>query len=170
MFNEFLQSLAKEELIRLIEVHSKNCLAMDGVWFQSIENKFGMDEAMEHDLNAWSRFTRIEAQRIKEFLKLPDDSGFEGLKEALALRFYANINEYEILTDKDALIYRTLDCRVQNARKRKGMEFHPCKPVGIIEYSGFAKVIDRRLECEALSCYPDIKDSTCSCAWKFTLE
>ena len=47
--NNFLSSLTKEELIKLIEAYSKNWLAMDGVWFQSIERKFGMDEAMHHD-------------------------------------------------------------------------------------------------------------------------
>lgn len=44
--NEMLEKLSKEELIRLIEGYSKNWLAMDGVWFQSVERKFGMDEAM----------------------------------------------------------------------------------------------------------------------------
>ena len=82
----------------------------------------------------------------------------------------ANINEDEIIVDGNTLIYRTLDCRVQNARKRKGMEFHPCKAVGIIEYTGFAKTIDDRFECEALSCYPEITDETCNCSWKFILK
>lgn len=26
---------------------------MDGVWFQSVERKYGMDEAMHHDREAW---------------------------------------------------------------------------------------------------------------------
>ena len=37
MKNELLQSLPKEKLIQLIEDYSKNWLAMDGVWFQSVE-------------------------------------------------------------------------------------------------------------------------------------
>ena len=49
MKNELLQSLPKEKLIQLIEDYSKNWLAMDGVWFQSVEQKLGMDEAMYHD-------------------------------------------------------------------------------------------------------------------------
>lgn len=170
MKNKILESFSKEQLIELIEIYSKSCLAMDGVWFQSIEKKLGMDEAMEHDANAWRVFTRLEAEKIKKFLGLPENSGIEGLKQALSLRFYANINTDEIIIDHNQLIYRTLDCRVQNARKRKGMAFHPCKPVGLIEYSEFAKVIDSRFACEALSCYPDITDDTCNCAWKFTLN
>lgn len=42
---------------------------MDGVWFQSIERKYGMDEAMEHDCAIWEKFTVIEAKRIKTFFK-----------------------------------------------------------------------------------------------------
>ena len=170
MINGFLQQYDKEQLIELIELYSKNWLAMDGVWFQSVEKKYGMDEAMKHNCNAWSIFTKIEAQKIKDFLKLSEKPGIEGLKQALQLRLYANINDDEIIVDGNTLIYRTLDCRVQNARKRKGMEFHPCKTVGIIEYAGFAKTIDERFDCEVLSCYPDITDETCNCSWKFTLK
>ena len=92
--------------------------------------------------------------------------------KALQLRFYANINNDEIILGKDnkTLVYRTLECHVQTARKRKQMEYHPCKSVGIIEYSGFAKTIDERITCECLSCYPDITDNSCCCAWQFTLN
>jgi len=157
-------------LLRLIDIYAKNWLAMDGVWFQSIEQKFGMDEAIEHDENAWRQFTVIEANRIKEYLSLPEQAGLDGLKKALAFRMYANINADEITIQENTLIYKTLDCRVQNARKRKGMEFHPCKSVGIIEYTFFARTIDSRISCEAISCYPDVTDEACNCAWKFTLR
>lgn len=170
--NEILDSFSREELIELIETYSKNWLAMDGVWFQSVERKYGMEEAIYHDREAWKSFTVIEARRIKQFLSLPERAGLEGLAKALALRFYGNINKDEIILspDKKTLIYRTLECRVQSARKRKQMEFHPCKSVGIIEYSGFAQVIDNRITCECLSCYPEITDDSCCCAWRFTLN
>lgn len=167
---ELLSFFSKDELIELIEIYSKNWLAMDGVWFQSVEKKFGMDEAIFHDEEAWRRFTVIEAKRIKEFLKLPDNSGVEGLVKALRVRFYANINEDQIEIDGNCLIYSAIDCRVQTARKRKGMPFHPCKSVGLIEYSGFAKTIDSRFECECISCYPEITDESCCCKWKFILK
>lgn len=169
MANRIVKNLTRDELLELINIYSKNWLAMDGVWFQSIERKFGMDEAIEHDKNAWRNFTVVEANRIKKFLNLSEQAGIEGLKQALSLRMYANINKDEIKIKDNVLIYRTLDCRVQNARKRKGMEFHPCKSVGIIEHTYFAKTIDNRFECEAISCYPDVTDETCNCSWKFTL-
>lgn len=170
MINKTLKNYTREQLIELIEIYSKNWLAMDGVWFQSVESKFGMKEAMEHDCNIWKLFTVIEAKKIKKFLCLPAHPGIEGLKQALQLRLYANINKDEIITEGSTLIYKTLECRVQHARQSKGLEFHPCKSVGLIEYGGFAKEIDSRFSCECISCYPDITDSSCSCIWKFTLN
>lgn len=168
--NENLMNLPKEKLIELIEIYSKNWLAMDGVWFQSVERKYGMDEAMYHDAEAWRIFTVIEARRIKKFLNLPDQAGLDGLQKALSFRFYANLNQDEIIIKENTLLYRTRTCRVQDARRRKQMEYHPCKSVGIIEYTGFAQVIDPRITCRCVSCYPDITDDTCSCSWLFTLE
>jgi len=164
-----LDALTKAELIELIDIYSKNWLALDGVWFQSVERKHGMDEAMFHDGEAWRSFTVIEAKRLKEFLKLPEHAGLEGLAKALELRFYGNLNAYELIFEDKKLIFRNVECRVQTARKRKNMPFHPCKSVGIIEYSGFAKVIDDRISCRCLSCYPDITDESASCSWEFTL-
>ena len=171
-----LETLTREELIELIGIYSKNWLAMDGFWFQSVERKLGMDEAMFHDVEIWKRFTVTEARRIKAFLKLEEHPGLGGLAKALQLRFYGNINDDTIeiaedgKTGRQHLIYTMVDCRVQTARSRKGLEFHPCKPVGVEEYSGFARTIDDRIRCRCLSCYPDITDAACCCKWVFRIE
>lgn len=171
MKNDYLQKLSREELIHLIEDYSKNWLAMDGVWFQSIERKYGMDKAMYHDSEAWKRFTVIEAKRIKRFLNLPEHPGLEGLAQSLQLRFYANLNNADSIidTEKRTLLYQTYECRVQQARERKGMPYHPCKSVGEIEYAGFARTIDERITCKCISCFPDIVNSKCCCVWLFQL-
>lgn len=170
MQNEGLAALSREELCTLAELYAKNWLALDGVWFQAVERRSGMEEAMACDLAAWERFTEIEARRLKEFLQLPGQAGLEGLERALGLRFYASLNRAQCLREGDTLIYRTLECRVQRARARKGLPYHPCKPVGLAEYSGFARVIDARISCECLSCYPEATDPSCACAWRFTLQ
>jgi hypothetical protein len=126
-----------------------------------------MEEAVFHDGEAWKRFTVIEAKRIKEFLKLPERPGRPGLKKALELRCYGSLNEYEFIFREDKLIFRNVDCRVQTARRRRGMPFHPCKSVGLLEYAGFAKAIDERISCRCLSCYPDVTDETVCCSWEF---
>lgn len=50
-----LDDLGREELVALLDIYAKNWLAMDGVWFQSVEQAEGMDAAMFHDARAWER-------------------------------------------------------------------------------------------------------------------
>lgn len=166
-----LDLLTKDELKDLVRIYARNIYALDGVWFQSVEAERGMDEAMFHDKKAWQIFTRTEALRIKKFLNLPEKAGLEGLEKALAIRFSALSNpSVDIFRKGESLIYRINECRVQSARKNKGMPFHPCAPVGFIEHDGFARTIDDRIITEMISCYPKVTDSTCACCWRFTLK
>lgn len=166
-----LEELTKEQLEELVRIYARNLLALDGVWFQSVERGRGMDEAMAHDCAVWRRFTETEARRIKTFLGLPERPGLDGLEQALAFRFAALANRRtECRRAGDALEFRVVDCRVQSARTRRGLPLHPCKPVGENEYAYFARVIDDRIGCEAVSCFPDMTEPDCACAWRFRLE
>jgi len=168
---ERIDALTQEELLELNKIYAKNWLAHDGLWFQSIEEKYGMDMAIDMDREAWRRFTVIEARRLIDFLRLGKNSGITGLKKALSFRLYSTLNKDEIVVEEEnVLIYRVKTCRVQHARRKKGLSDFPCKAVGIIEYSLFAKAIDERFETEVLSCHPDITNADYNCIWKFTLK
>ena len=128
METDDLSKLSKEQLEELVRTYARNMLALDGVWFQSVEKQLGMDEAIYHDKEAWKRFTVIEARRIKEFLKLEEHAGLEGLKRALQLRAMTNIAPTDIVIEGNSLTCTVLECRVQTARKRKNMPYHPSNP------------------------------------------
>ena len=166
-----LDLLTKEELKDLVRIYARNIYALDGVWFQSVEAECGMDDAMLHDKQAWTRFTRTEALRIKNFLNLPEKPGLDGLEKALAIRFSALANlSVDLFREGESLIYRVNVCRVQSARKDKGMPYHLCAPVGFIEHAGFASAIDERIVTEMVSCFPDVTDQSCACCWRFTIS
>jgi len=166
---EAIKDLPREKLLELCSLYAKNWLATDGLWFQGVESDAGFGKALEIDIEMWRSFTVIEAKRIQAFLELPRQAGLEGLRRALAFRLYAPLNEAETYYKGESLIYRVVTCRVQHARQRKGLAYHTCKPVGLVEYALFAKTIDSRIETEALSCHPDVTDPGCNCMWKFTL-
>ncbi|MHA1689512.1 MAG: DUF6125 family protein [Promethearchaeota archaeon] len=168
--NEELNSLSKEELIQYIEDISKNWLAIDGTWFLAAEEKFGMGVAIELDAKSWERFTVIEAERLMKRFQIPKNGGIHALIRALKFRVYANINEQEIIEiSGKKCVFRMKDCRVQSARKRKGLPDFPCKKVGLVEYSLFAKTIDPRIEVKCLACPPDDHPEDYYCAWEFSL-
>ncbi len=165
-----LYALSKEELVRIITDDAKNWLAHDGVWFQSLEKKYGMDVAVDIDTDAWRMFTVIEAKRIMERLGMTPGGGIPALVECLKHRFYARLNLQECIeVTESRAVFRMLDCRVQSARKRKGLPDHPCKSVGIVENSGFASTIDPRIQTRCISCPPDAHPEEFWCAWEFTL-
>jgi hypothetical protein len=163
--------MSKEQLIAIVVDDAKNWLAHDGLWFQAVETAHGMDAAIEADRAAWERFTVIEAKRILERLGLAPGGGIPALLECLNHRLYARLNDQEAteVTDTRA-VFRMVDCRVQSARRRKGLPDFPCKSVGIVEYTEFARTIDPRIRTRCLACPPDAGERDFNCGWEFTIE
>lgn len=167
---ESIKNMSKEELLKLLEVYAKNWLAHDGSWFLSAEETDGMEKAIDLDTKAWDKFAVIEAKRIKREFNLPEAGGLHALEKALSLRLYASINEQSTeWPDDKTLVFKMVKCRVQEARRRKELPLFPCKSVGIVEFTNFAKTIDSRIKTEVIQCPPD-EVGTFYCGWKFTLE
>jgi hypothetical protein len=165
-----LNSFSKETLIDLLEKLGVNWLANDGIWFQAVERRFGMNDAKRCNDSCWTRYSPFEAERIKKILKLPENGGIPALQKALAFRMYALINEQSVeQVDENCIIFRMNKCRVQAARQRRGLPDYPCKSVGLVEYPYFASAIDRRIQTECIGCPPDPHPEGWFCAWKFTL-
>jgi hypothetical protein len=165
------KDMDKEQILGLVIDAAKNWLAHDGLWFQEVEKKFGMDAAIELDGNAWKTFTQIEAKRIMKRLDIKPGGGIPALIQALKFRLYAFINVQEIVEASDThCIFRMNDCRVQSARKRKQLPDFPCKPVGILEYTYFAQTVDPRIETRCIACPPDAHPEDYYCCWEFTIK
>ena len=166
-----LQDLSKEELIAIIVDDAKNWLAHDGLWFQAVEERYGMETAIEVDRAAWEKFTVVEAKRIMARLGIEPGGGIPALVECLKHRLYARLNLQESIEVSAArAVFRMVDCRVQSARKRKGLPDFPCKSVGLVEYAGFARTIDPRIKTRCLACPPDAHPEAFWCAWEFILR
>jgi hypothetical protein len=165
------KELSPEILRDMLTDFSKNWLAHDGLWFQAVEKQFGIDKAIELDREAWKDFTVIEAKRIMKRHQILENSGLEGLKKALGLRLYAFLNVQEIRNETDnSFEFYMIDCRVQSARRRKQMTLFPCKSVGVVEYSGFAKTIDPKIKTECIACPPDESaGKEFYCGWRFSI-
>jgi hypothetical protein len=164
------KDLSKEELLELLADAAKNWLAHDGLWFLLVEQECGLKKAIELDKRAWEKFAVIEAKRIMQRLGIKPGGGIPALIEALGFRLYAHINEQEISeVTPTRCVFKMKTCRVQAARKKKGLPDFPCKPVGLVEYSKFAHTIDPRIKTKCLVCPPDEHPDDLWCAWEFYL-
>jgi hypothetical protein len=144
-------------------------LAHDGLWFLEFEQRHGMDEAIEADKAAWAKFAALEAKRIMSRLGLEPGGGITALAECLRHRLYANICRFNLYKQgENRLKLRMVDCRVQDARVRRDMPLFPCKTVGMVEFSTFAKTVDPSISTECLQCPPDDLTEGGYCEWIFS--
>ena len=165
-----LLNMSKESLLELLHTVSVNWLANDGVWFQAVEFESGMNDAKRCNDSCWAHFSPFEAWSIKKYLDLPQNPGLEGLKKALGFRLYARINTQSFIDEgPDSFVFQMNECRVQYARKRKGLDDYPCKSGGMVEYTYFASSIDPRIKTECIGCPPDEHPDEWYCAWRFKI-
>ena len=166
-----LLELPREKTLELIEALGVNWLAGDGIWFQTVEASHGMLDAKRCNDSCWAWFSPFEAWSIQRFLQLEDQPGLAGLQKALEYRLYAQVNQQSIVAENEhSILFRMNNCRVQAARKSKGMEDYPCKSAGLVEYSTFAQAIDSRIKTECIACPPDKHPEEWFCAWRFYVE
>jgi hypothetical protein len=163
----WLVNMEKERLIRLIKSMSFNWLAGDGIWFRTIEDTYDMNTSKRCNDTCWTRYSSLEAAMIKSFLQLPQQSGLDGLEQALSFRLYAHINEQTIERSGNELILRMVRCLVQETRKLNKLPDYPCKSAGIVEFPTFARTIDPRIKVDCISCPPDEHPKAWFCAWRF---
>lgn len=161
--------LSREDLLAWLGDAAKLWLAQDGLWFRAVEEAHGLEEAVKLDEAAMSGWTAIEARRIAERLGLGPGGGLDALERALRARLYALLNRQEIRREAGRLVFTMKTCRVQDARRRQGLPPFACRSVGLVEYAGFAKIIDPRLRVRCLHCPPGDLPSGEWCSWEFTL-
>ena len=83
---------------------------------------------------------------------------------------YAALNRFEARrVDEETLRFRMVDCRVQQARERKGLAPFACKPVGVVEFASFARAVDPRIAARCIACPPDGRSGDGWCEWEFTI-
>jgi len=168
---ESMLRMPKETLLSLLDAVAVNWIANDGVWFQAVEFASGMTDAKRCNDTCWAHFSPFEAWSIKRFLNFPAFPGLDGLKKALKFRLYARVNTQSLIDESPgSLILQMNDCRVQSARKRKGLDDYPCKSGGTVEYTYFGRSIDARIRTECIACPPDNHPQQWYCAWRFTME
>lgn len=164
------EALSSDDLIAIIKAYAKCWLAHDGCWFLSVEEELGTEEAIKYDREAWRKFAPLEARRIMEARNIAAGGGLPALADALKFRMYHALNDQESRLSENTLTFMMKGCRVQEARRRKGLPDFPCKSVGLVEFGEFAKAVDERIVTECLRCPPDELEPGEFCKWSFRLK
>jgi len=166
-----LESLPRETLIKLIDMLYRNYSAVDGRWFQAVEDEFGLDTAVRLDEKVWEKHSMVEARRIKETFNITEQ-GLPAVFKALnfgMFRFltYAPLECEETGSQKVTVSFTR--CPLQELRIEKGRGEFSCKTVSLFILQNTARVIDPSVKVRCLLCPPDHHPADLWCKWEFSI-
>ncbi|MDH7517288.1 MAG: DUF6125 family protein [Candidatus Thermoplasmatota archaeon] len=167
---KLLSDLTEDKLHDFIFMHLRNLWAVDGLYFLGIEEDFGTDAAREIDRRVWEAMGKIEARKLKEFLGIKGND-IQSMMKALQYSSWAlDLEDKEVIVEKNHAIIRNVKCRVQNTRINKGLGEFGCKPVRFGFLKAFAREFNPDIEVKCNVCPPDKHPSDLWCEWEFKLK
>ncbi len=167
MLEKEIKKLPKKEILKIFRLFNKNWMTVDGLWFLVVENEFGVEAAKKVNLKVSELMAPVMAKRIMKTLGLKGEK-IQELAKALSFIVWASIQKIEFKKlSKDSFLMRVVDCVPQKTRIREGKEEFPCKPMGIVFLSNFAKTVNPKFKVECLRCPPDPHPKNVWCEWKF---
>ena len=161
-----LEDLDRTELLRFT---ARNAVTMDGCWFREVEKRFGLQAAVEINKDVQNCYAAVESRRIKELLRLEGDD-LSTLERALPLAFEHSGMDFGIQRISENTLQLTKQlCLPQVTRKRKGLPEYPCKEVGLVTQSAFARGINANIRVTCLLAPPDEHPENIWCQWLYKI-
>lgn len=167
---KLISGIPQEKIADFIFLHLRNMWAVDGLYFLGIEEKFGTKAATEIDRKVWEVMGKIEARRLRDFLGITGDD-IPSVITALRLSCWIlDLEDKEILVEKNKAIVRNTRCRVQNTRIKKDLAEFPCKHVRWGFLKSFAQQFNPDIVVRCNVCPPDRHPNNLWCEWEFILK
>ncbi|MEM4949562.1 MAG: DUF6125 family protein [Candidatus Jordarchaeales archaeon] len=144
--------------------------AIDGVWFMSVEEKYGLSEAAELDARVWRLFARILAKRIMREFDVKGD-GLDALVKSISLRWRMEkwVFETHSLSEREAVM-RVYVCPWLEAVVKSGRRHvipAMCGEVCEAVYRSWAETVNPKIVLERtrrMGCGDEF------CEFKYSLE
>ena len=165
-----IEEIPKDKIADFIFMHLRNMWSVDGLYYLGIEEDFDTDAATEIDRKVWEVMGKIEARKLKKFFDI-DKNDIASMIKALRYSGWAlDLEDKEIIVEKDKAVLRNVKCRVQNTRLRKGLKEFGCKPVRFGFLKAFAKEFNPDIELKCIVCPPDNHPDDLWCEWEFKMK
>ncbi len=164
---KLISKIPRDVIADFILMHLRDMWAVDGLYYLGIEGKLGTKEATEIDRQVWEVMGKIEARKIKKLFDIKGND-VESLMKAIRYSGWAlDLEDKEIIVEKNKGIIRNIKCRVQNTRLEKGLKEFGCKPVRWGFLKSFAKEFNPDIIVKCNVCPPDKHSKDLWCEWEF---
>jgi hypothetical protein len=167
---KLISELSKEQTTDFIFLHLRNMWAVDGLYYLGIEENWGTEKATDIDCKVWETMGKIEARRLKDFFKIKENNIPELMKVLQYTGWALDLEDKEIIVEKNRGIIRNVKCRVQNTRLKKGLKEFGCKPVRWGFLKSFAQEFNPNIRVDCKVCPPDKHPEDLWCQWEFSIK
>ena len=155
---------------KLVDLCPRSLYTIDGLWFSLIEEKYGLDVALDMDLEVWRRLGLERGWMVLKPFGIKKDSPVQALASMIQVDPMMFVYKPEIVTLTDSkIVFRCTDCPSQKARIRNGRGEFPCEPVGTAMFTSYAELVDHRVKLTCLTCPPDPHPSQFWCEWQYEI-
>ena len=167
---KIISEIPKDKIADYIFMHLRNMWAVDGLYYLGIEEKMDTETATEIDRKVWEVMGKIEARRIKKLFELEKNDIPTMMKGLRLSGWTLDLEDKEVILEKEKGIIRNIKCRVQNTRLKKGLKEFGCKPVRWGFLKSFAHEFNPNIEVKCNVCPPDKHPDDLWCEWVFELK
>ena len=167
---ELIKNIPQDKLADFIFMHLRDMWAVDGFYYLFIEEEYGTEVATEIDRKVWEVMGKIEARKIKNLFQI-EKNDIPSVMNALSYSGWSmDLEDKEVIVEKDKAILRNVKCRVQNTRLTKGLSEFGCKPVRFGFLKSFVKEFNPNIEVTCNVCPPDKHSDDLWCEWEFKMK
>lgn len=155
---------------KLVELCSRSAYTLDGLWFTLIEERFGLETALEIDTEVWRRLCLVQARRLPKYFPIREANPIRQIIKLIELDPLWAIFKPRVIESSDhRAVVRFTDCPPQKARVRDRRGEFPCKPVGFAMFNSYAEVVDSKVKVSCLTCPPDAHPAEYWCEWQIEI-
>jgi hypothetical protein len=142
---------------------------MDSFWYIYLAEQFGDPTADRLNEKVWGRISGMAAKDLTRRFDIRAH-GLERFVAALRLWPWCILVDYRIEQTAREVFIAVPSCPTQEARTRRGLEKYDCREMHRLEFDGFARAIDPRIETECLFAPPEPCRDGLTCRWRFTIK
>lgn len=164
----------KEFLIRWMADALRRTVVHYGFWLKELEYQFGMKAALEIEKEVAQTSFSIQVKRLAKILNIElqdglpavlyrmDEKQLEELLDGICLNWLANDGVWFQAIEKKFGMFDAKRCNdtcwtrfspyeayriktLLGLPEQGGLEYYPCKSVGVVEYRTFAETVDPRI-------------------------
>ncbi len=153
---------------KVAELCSRGFYAMDGLWFSLLEEKYGLEDALDIDVRVWRSLGLVHGKRLLKAFAINKDNPIQALVSMIQADPIQIVYEPEVTTLTDSkVVFHCNSCPPQQFRIQSGKGELPCKPVGIALFTSYAELVSPKVKLSCLTCPPDPHPAQFWCEWQF---